>query len=91
MLVVHYVYIIQCSDATLYTGYAKNVQKRVEEHNSSSKGAKYTRPRRPVTLRYVEEYETRSEACKRESVIKKMTRKEKETLINEISLKMESD
>lgn len=79
---MHYIYIVECSDSTLYTGYARDVQKRIEEHNSSVRGAKYTRGRRPVTLRYVEEFPTRSDACKREMVIKKMSREAKETLIN---------
>ena len=77
---MHYIYIVQCADSSLYTGYARNIEKRIEEHNTSIKGAKYTRGRRPVTLRYFEAFETRSEACKREAVIKKMSRKEKENL-----------
>lgn len=83
---MHYVYMVRCSDATLYTGYARDVKKREHEHNLERKGAKYTKSRRPVSLCYVEEYATRSEACKRESVIKKMTRKEKEAMINRTSL-----
>ena len=79
---MHYIYIVECADSSLYTGYARNVEQRIKEHNTSEKGAKYTRGRRPVKLRYFEAFETRSEACKRESQIKKLTRKEKEVLIN---------
>jgi len=78
----YYLYMVQCSDDTLYTGIATELERRVEEHNSSDKGAKYTRARRPVKLVYSEEYENRSEASKREYFIKKkMSRKEKVSLI----------
>lgn len=78
---MHYVYIVECADQTLYTGYAKDVMKRVAEHNNSKKGAKYTRSRRPVELKYVESFISRSEACKRESQIKKLKRSDKIKLI----------
>ena len=78
----YYLYILECSDKTFYTGITTNLERRVDEHNSSPKGAKYTRSRRPVTLLYSEKYETRSEASKREYFIKKkMTRKEKVALV----------
>jgi len=78
----YYLYILQCSDDTLYTGITTDLERRVEEHNSSDKGAKYTRARRPVTLVYSEEYENRSEASKREYFVKKkMSRKDKVSLI----------
>ena len=78
----YYLYMVQCFDDTLYTGIATELERRVEEHNSSDKGAKYTRARRPVKLVYSEEYENRSEASKREYFIKKkMSRKEKVSLI----------
>ena len=47
---MYYVYIVKCSDETLYTGIATELDRRIEEHNGSDKGAKYTRVRRPVTL-----------------------------------------
>ncbi|MEA1917465.1 MAG: GIY-YIG nuclease family protein [Campylobacterota bacterium] len=75
------VYIVKCSDNTLYTGIAKDVTKRLDEHNNSSKGAKYTKARRPVTLLHVEELEDRSSASKREYAIKQLTRSEKLLLI----------
>lgn len=85
----YFVYIVKCSDKTFYTGYTNNVEKRLKEHNgegktktSRSAGAKYTRGRRPVTLVYVKSFKTRSEALKRESVIKKLTKSSKIELID---------
>jgi len=75
------VYILLCSDKTLYTGIAFDVQKRLLEHNSSPKGAKYTRGRRPLELVYSEQCEDKSSALKREHAIKKLTRLQKETLL----------
>ncbi len=77
----YYVYIVECNDKTLYTGIATDLQRRLEEHNSSQKGAKYTRNRRPVKLVYEEKYEDRSRASKREVSIKKLTREKKLLLI----------
>ena len=70
-----------CCDGTLYTGITINLEKRVEEHNTSPKGAKYTRARRPVTLVHHEMCETKSEALKRERVIKQLSREKKQLLI----------
>jgi len=82
---VYYVYIVKCADNTLYTGIATHLDRRIEEHNSSEKGAKYTRARRPVELVYSEEYPDRSAASKREYEIKKkMTRENKLDLIAKI-------
>ncbi len=79
---MYYVYIVECADKTLYTGIAIELERRVEEHNNSEKGAKYTRVRRPVKLVYSEEYPDRSTASKREYEIKKkMNRAEKLALI----------
>ena len=75
-------YIVECSDGTFYTGYTTNVERRVSEHNSSKRAAKYTRSRRPVHLLYTETFTTVSAALKREHVIKKMSRKEKKKLVN---------
>jgi len=77
-----YIYILQCSDNTLYTGITTNLKRRIIEHNSSNLGAKYTKMRRPVKLVYSEELENRSQATKREIEIKKMKREEKEKLVN---------
>jgi len=80
---MYYVYMVKCSDNTLYTGIATQLERRIKEHNGSQKGAKYTRARRPVKLVYSEEYEDRSSASKREYEIKKkMSRREKLNLIS---------
>ncbi len=77
----HYVYILECSDKTLYTGYTNDIKKRVETHNSG-KGAKYTRVRLPVKLMYFEEFDDKESAMKREWYIKhKMKRSDKMKLI----------
>lgn len=73
-------YILRCSDDTYYTGIALDVEKRLNEHNSSDKGAKYTRHRRPVTLMYTEICCDKSAALKRERAIKRIKRSEKEAL-----------
>ena len=67
------VYIIECSDGSLYTGITNDMKKRLAAHNAG-KGAKYTNFRRPVHLVYRENAANRSEATKRESVIKQMSR-----------------
>ena len=79
---MNWVYIVECSDGTLYTGWTNNLEKRILAHNEG-KGAKYTRSRTPVILRYFEKFETQSEARKRECQIKAMTRREKEMLIGQ--------
>jgi putative endonuclease len=76
-----YVYIVQCSDGSLYTGITVDLDRRLNEHNTSNKGAKYTRSRRPVQMMYSETHETRSLASKREYAIKQLTRKEKLNLL----------
>lgn len=79
---MYYIYMVQCADETLYTGIAKDLKRRVKEHNESEKGAKYTRARRPVKLVYSEKFTDRSTASKREYEIKKkMTRMQKLKLI----------
>lgn len=75
-----YVYILQCADNTLYTGWTNNLNKRLEAH-LSGKGAKYTRCRLPVKLVYFEEFQDKISAQKREYRIKQLTRKEKLILI----------
>ena len=68
---MYYVYILKCFDDTLYTGITTELERRLDEHNHSDKGAKYTRARRPVTLVYSENFIDRSLASKREYEIKK--------------------
>ncbi len=76
------VYILKTSGNTLYTGITNNLEKRLGEHKlKSKKSAKYMRSFDSFELAYTEKLETRSEALKRESVIKKLTKKEKESLI----------
>ena len=72
----HFVYIVRCSDNSLYTGYTNNIEVRINKHNAG-KGAKYTKTRRPVVLVYQEMYETKSEALRREYEIKTFTRQKK--------------
>lgn len=78
-----YVYILECSDKTYYTGWTTNLENRINTHNMG-KGAKYTRARLPVKLAYYEEFETKSLAMKREYAIKKLSRKEKMELIKKV-------
>ncbi len=79
---MYYVYILECADLTLYIGSTNNIEKRIVAHNSSKTGAKYTKARRPVILKYSESLETKSEALKREHELKKLTRQEKLKLFN---------
>lgn len=79
--VSYFVYLVQCADTTLYCGYTKDLKRRVEEHNDSKKGSKYTRAKRPVILVYSEKYETLSEALKREYQIKQFSSNAKQALI----------
>ena len=76
----HYVYILECADGTLYTGYTTEPERRLTEHNEGS-GAKYTRGRLPVKMVYTAAFETRSEATKEEARIKQLTRAQKLALI----------
>ena len=77
-----FVYILKASDDSLYTGITKNIERRVQEHNLDNKrGSKSLRGKRPVTLAYFESCISRSEASKRESNIKSLTREEKLQLI----------
>ena len=81
----YHTYILKCADGTLYTGYTTDLKKRVAAHNSG-KGAKYTRPRLPVSLVYAEEFCSKEEAMSREWHIKHdLTREEKLKLIEEYS------
>lgn len=81
----NYTYIIECRDGKFYTGWTNCIEKRIQDHNSG-KGAKFTRGRGPVKLRYLEISETKSKALKREAAIKKLTRSEKEKLIADQNL-----
>ena len=78
-----FLYVIHCSDDTLYTGVTTDISRRIHEHNTSSKGAKYTRTRRPVELVYSVDFDNRSSAQKAEYKFKKLTRTQKDEVINE--------
>ncbi len=77
---MYYVYILECKDGTLYTGWTINLDNRLAEHNQG-KGAKYTRSRAPVVLKYFESLSTKKEALQREYFIKQLSREEKLKLI----------
>lgn len=77
------VYVLRCADDTLYTGIARDAHQRAEEHNGGGpRCARYTRPRRPVTLVYVEGVPDRGSACRREHEIKSLPRAAKLALID---------
>ena len=85
---MNYTCIVKCKDGSLYTGWTNDLEKRIIAHNEG-KGAKYTKSRRPVTLVYYETFETKEEAMSREYHIKRMSRREKEKLLDELSYKEE--
>ena len=76
----YFVYILTCSDNSLYTGITNNIERRLEEHNKGE-GAKYTRGRIPVALSYLESFEDKSGALKKEAQLKRLSRKAKLQLI----------
>lgn len=78
-----FVYIVECNDGSLYTGIARDLSRRVKEHNIGKLGARYTRPRRPVVLRYSELKMSRGGALSREASLKKLSRTDKLALIRE--------
>ena len=80
---VHFVYMVRCADGTLYTGYARDPERRTLTHNAG-KGAKYTRRRLPVQLVYWELCESRGAALKREHEVKQLARIEKEMLARRV-------
>ena len=77
----HFVYILKCSDDTLYVGSTNDLERRLLEHNGSKKGAHYTKIRRPVKLVHHETFDTLKEALQKEREIKSWTRKKKLALI----------
>lgn len=76
----NFTYILKCRDGSLYTGWTNDIENRIETHRSG-KGAKYTRGRGPLELVYLEVSDTRSEAMHKEAYIKRMTRAQKEAMI----------
>ena len=78
---MNYTYILKCSDGTFYCGWTNNLEKRLNAHNSGT-GSRYTRTRLPVVLVYYEQFHTKEEAMSREWHIKRLSRAEKEELVN---------
>lgn len=81
----YFVYILECSDGTYYCGYTQDLDRRVDSHNKSKTGAKYTRSRRPIKLVYSETLPSKSTALKREFEIKRLQRDKKIQLIHNIN------
>ena len=77
-----FLYVVRCKDNTFYTGITTDITRRLNEHNSSKQGAKYTKTRRPVKLVYWTSFKNRSEAQKAEYRFKKLNRTQKEKIIN---------
>lgn len=76
-----WVYLVQCRDGTFYTGITTDPQRRLRQHNGELVGgARYTRPRRPVTLVYQEACRDRSHAGQREAIVRKLSRLRKQAL-----------
>jgi putative endonuclease len=78
---MHFTYILECADGSLYVGSTNNMERRLLQHNESKKGAHYTKIRRPVVLKYVESSATLKESRQREAEIKRWTRDKKLALI----------
>ena len=78
---MYYVYILECSDKSFYTGSTNNLEKRLHKHNNLKSGAHYTKIRRPVVLKYSERFDTYKDVRAREGEIKRMNREEKILLI----------
>ena len=78
---MYHLYILKCSDGSLYTGITTDLKRRVMEHNEGKAGAKYTRARRPVSVVYSRRFRNRSNASREESRIKSLTRSQKLELI----------
>lgn len=76
----NYMYIVECSDQSLYTGWTNDLARRMKAHNAG-RGAKYTKSRRPVKLCYWEAFDTKQEAMSREAQVKRLTRAQKLELI----------
>lgn len=78
-----FVYMVTCSDGTVYTGYTRDINERISQHNKGKHGARYTRTRRPVKLSYVEIVDNQKEAIFRERDIKKLSRDKKLKMIEQ--------
>lgn len=76
----YYAYMLRCADNSIYSGYTTDLDRRVAAHNAGT-ASKYTRSRKPVELVYFEEFDSKSEALRREASFKKLSHKQKEELI----------
>ena len=79
---IWFVYMVHCSDGTLYTGITNDLEKRIRAHNSGREGARYTRSRRPVKLVYSKEVESKSAAASLEYKIKRLPRSKKDQIVS---------
>lgn len=77
----YYVYMLECADGTFYIGSTNNLEKRLIAHNNLKSGAHYTKIRRPVALKYSENFKSKSKALKREFILKQLARVEKKKLV----------
>jgi len=83
----YYLYLLRCSDHSLYCGQTKDLKRRIKEHNEGKvKSAKYTRGRRPVKLVYWESHKTIGSVLKREAQIKRLTKKKKEDIVSDYKI-----
>ena len=80
---MYFVYVLECSDTTLYVGCTNDIKKRLKQHNGAKAGAHYTKIRRPVTLKYVERFRTLAKVRAREGELKRLTRAPKLALIQD--------
>lgn len=78
---MYFVYIVECSDKTLYVGSTNDIAKRIHAHNHLKSGARYTKSRRPVTLKYSQKFRTLSKALSVEARFKRYSRAEKLALL----------
>ncbi len=78
---LHFTYILECADKTLYVGCTNDLEKRLKQHNGAKAGAHYTKIRRPVTLKHFERFRSLAKARAREAEIKRLTRKKKLKLL----------
>ncbi len=81
MIKYYWTYILECADGSFYTGITNNLDHRIKQHNGNLKGgARYTRSRQPVIIRYFELYQSHKAAAKREYQLKQLSHKQKEDL-----------
>lgn len=81
-----HMYVVECSDGSYYCGITTDIKRRISEHNTSKKGAKYTRSRRPVFLISSRKCLNKTEACLNERHFKKLSRKEKIAFLKNLNM-----